>query len=208
MKKIHIFFAIFLTLSACKSTEVLYDASGTFEAREVIVSAEQTGRLLALQIDEGDTVSLSQIVGSLETMGGILPIKQADIQAEKGEMINPFAIVVLSKYASQGEFVTIGKPLYKVADMSELTLRAYITGGQLSNVRLGQKVKVFVDDGADKVKELVGTISWIANKAEFTPKTIQTKDERANLVYAIKIKVKNNGMLKIGMYGEVMFSEQ
>lgn len=208
MKKIHIFFAILFTLSACKSTEVLYDASGTFEAREVIVSAEQTGRLLALQVDEGDTVSLSQIVGSLETMGGILPIKQADIQAEKGEMINPFAIVVLSKYASQGEFVTIGKPLYKVADMSELTLRAYITGGQLPNVRLGQKVKVFIDDGADKVKELVGRISWIANKAEFTPKTIQTKDERANLVYAIKIKVKNNGMLKIGMYGEVMFSEQ
>lgn len=206
MQKIHIFLTIFLAFSACKSTEVLYDASGTFEAREVIVSAEQTGKILALQVDEGDTVSISEIVGNLETMSGILPIKQADIQAEKGEMINPFAIVVLSKYASQGEFVTIGKPLYKVADMSELTLRAYITGGQLSGVRLGQKVRVFVDDGADKVKELTGTISWIANKAEFTPKTIQTKDERANLVYAIKIKVKNNGILKIGMYGEVLFS--
>jgi len=91
--------------------------------------------------------------------------------------------------------------------ISTMTLRAYITGTQISQVKLGQGVKVFVDDGPDKYKELPGMISWIADKAEFTPKTIQTKDERANLVYAIKVKVKNDGYLKIGMYGEVKFSQ-
>ncbi len=93
--------------------------------------------------------------------------------------------------------------MYKIADLSTITLRAYITGTQLSQVKLGQSVKVLVDDGAKKYKEYSGTISWVSDKAEFTPKTIQTKDERANLVYATKIKVKNDGYLKIGMYGEV-----
>jgi HlyD family secretion protein len=112
---------------------------------------------------------------------------------------------VLTKYALSGEFANIGKPLYKIADVTEMTLRAYITGGQLSSVKTGQVVKVLVDDGPDKLKELPGTITWISNKAEFTPKTIQTKDERANLVYAMKVKVKNDGTLKIGMYGEIQF---
>ena len=95
--------------------------------------------------------------------------------------------------------------MYKIADLSFLTLRAYINGVQLSQVKLGQQVKVLIDDGKDSYKELSGTITWISDKAEFTPKTIQTKEERANLVYAMKIKVKNDGYLKIGMYGEVKF---
>ena len=99
----------------------------------------------------------------------------------------------------------IGKPLYTIADLTTITLRAYITGDQFAAIKLGQKVKVFADDPSGKRKEYQGTVSWINNKAEFTPKTIQTKDERANLVYAIKINVQNEGTLKIGMYGEVEF---
>ncbi len=96
-----------------------------------------------------------------------------------------------------------GKPLYKIANLETLTLRVYITGDQLSSIKVGQIVKVFVDKGKSEYTELPGTISSIASKAEFTPKTIQTKDERANLVYAVKVLVKNNGYLKIGMYGEI-----
>jgi HlyD family secretion protein len=102
-----------------------------------------------------------------------------------------------------GEITTMGKPMYKIADVSSLNLRAYVTGVQLPQIKLGQLVKVLIDDGAKKYKEYPGEIIWISDKAEFTPKTIQTKEERANLVYAIKVKVKNDGYLKIGMYGEV-----
>ena len=110
---------------------------------------------------------------------------------------------MLAKYALQGEVTAPGKALYKIADLSYLNLRAYITGTQLSTVKLNQQVKVFIDSGAKNYREYNGVIIWISDKAEFTPKTIQTKDERANLVYAIKIRVKNDGYLKIGMYGEV-----
>ena len=96
-----------------------------------------------------------------------------------------------------------GKPLYKIADLSSLILRAYISGNQLSSVKINQPVKVMVDDANGKSKDYTGTIEWISNKAEFTPKTIQTKDERANLVYAVKIRVQNDGFLKIGMYADV-----
>jgi HlyD family secretion protein len=124
-------------------------------------------------------------------------------QLSKATIINPVSGTVLAKYAEKGEITAAGKALYKIADLSYLNLRAYITGAQLSQVKLNQSVKVLVDDGADQYKTYEGTITWISNKAEFTPKTIQTKDERANLVYALKIKVKNDGYLKIGMYGEV-----
>jgi HlyD family secretion protein len=99
----------------------------------------------------------------------------------------------------------LGRPLYKIADMSTIILRAYITGDQLQQVKLDQKVKVYTDDGKGGFKETEGVITWINDKAGFTPKTIQTKNERANLVYAIKVSVKNDGYLKIGMYGEVKF---
>ena len=134
-------------------------------------------------------------------------MEQVNDQLEKCRLINPVNGTVLAKYAEEKEVTAAGKPLYKIADLSSLFLRAYITGTQLSQVKLNQKVTVLTDDEADKYKEQPGTISWISDKAEFTPKTIQTKEERANLVYAIKIKTPNDGSLKIGMYGEVKFSQ-
>lgn len=130
-------------------------------------------------------------------------VAQLKDQAQRANIINPAAGTVITKYAEQGEITSAGKALYKIADLSSLNLRAYITGVQLSQIKLGQTVKVLTDDGAKKYKEYSGAVTWISDKAEFTPKTIQTKEERANLVYAIKIKVKNDGYLKIGMYGEV-----
>ena len=132
-------------------------------------------------------------------------VAQLDDQLKKASIVNPVNGTVITKYAQAGEITSPGKALYKIADLSFLTLRAYINGVQLSQVKLGQQVKVLIDDGKDSYKELSGTITWISDKAEFTPKTIQTKEERANLVYAMKIKVKNDGYLKIGMYGEVKF---
>lgn len=125
---------------------------------------------------------------------------------EKTNIRNPISGIVLTTYAEEGEITSAGKALYKIADLSSINLRAYITGAQLSTIKLGQQLRVFIDQGADKYKEYPGKIIWISDKAEFTPKTIQTKEERAHLVYAIKVKVKNDGLLKIGMYGEVMFN--
>jgi HlyD family secretion protein len=122
---------------------------------------------------------------------------------ENCTIINPLRGVVIAKYAEQYETVTLSKPLYKVADLNEMTLRAYLTGDQLTLVKLGQQVKVMVDAGNKEYKAYDGSVSWIAEKAEFTPKTIQTKNERANLVYAVKVTVRNDGYLRIGMYGEI-----
>lgn len=130
-------------------------------------------------------------------------VAQLKDQEKRAAIINPVNGTVITKYAEQGEVTSAGKALYKIADLSTLTLRAYITGTQLSQVKLNQPVKVFIDSSVSAYKEYSGTIYWISDKAEFTPKTIQTKEERANLVYAIKIKVKNDGLLKIGMFGEV-----
>lgn len=132
-------------------------------------------------------------------------IKLLEEQLRKCKIINPINGTVLTKYALEDEITLPSKPLYKIANLDSMTLRAYITGDQLSLVKLDQVVKVFVDNGAKKYTQLTGIIRWVSDKSEFTPKTIQTKDERANLVYAIKIKVKNNGLIKIGMYGEVKF---
>ncbi|MEW6654042.1 MAG: HlyD family efflux transporter periplasmic adaptor subunit, partial [Bacteroidota bacterium] len=132
-------------------------------------------------------------------------IEQIQDQIKRSVVKNPIEGTVLIRYTKQNEIAAPGKALYKIADLSEMTLRAYINGNQLGEVRLGQKVKVFVDKGKGEQKEMSGEVYWIASKAEFTPKTIQTKDERANLVYSIKVKVKNDGYLKIGMYGEVKF---
>ena len=132
-----------------------------------------------------------------------LQVDQLDDQLARCRIVNPVAGTVLAKYAEAREMATTGKPLYKVADLSTLTLRAYLSGGQLAGTRLNQQVTVLVDDGAGGYKQYPGLIAWISNKAEFTPKTIQTKDERANLVYALKIRVKKDGYLKVGMYGEV-----
>jgi HlyD family secretion protein len=133
-------------------------------------------------------------------------IEQLNDQLAKSKIINPLNGTVLTKFAEANEMAAIGKPLYTIANLSTIILRAYITGNQFALVKLGGKVKVLVDDTSGKTKNYEGTIEWISDKAEFTPKTIQTKDERANLVYAIKVRVKNDGILKIGMYGEVRFN--
>jgi len=139
--------------------------------------------------------------------GDIAPLKvqidQVNDQLSKCKLVNNVNGTVLVKYAEANEMASNGKPLYKIADLSTLILRAYISGDQLSSVKIDQPVKVLVDDANNKYKEYRGTIEWISSKAEFTPKTIQTKDERANLVYALKILVKNDGYLKIGMYADV-----
>lgn len=280
--------------SACSTDKNAYDASGTFEAIETIVSAEATGTIQELNIEEGQTLKSGSTIGfidstqlylkrkqlqaqiravlskkpnvsaqlaalieerqhaereqrrianlvrsdaatqkqlddataqvdiikrkisaqesslgittsslSVETLPLQVQIEQLDDQLAKCRIINAVNGTVLTKYAEVYESTTSGKPLYKIADLSTVILRAYITGDQLSKTKLNQKVSVLVDDEDGKYKEYSGTIHWISDKAEFTPKTIQTKDERANLVYAVKIGVKNDGFLKIGMYGEV-----
>ncbi len=130
-------------------------------------------------------------------------LQQIEDQISKSVIKNPTNGTVLSQYARVNEMVTIGKPLYKIADISELILRVYVSGNQLPKIKLNQKVEVFTDDGNGSFHKTDGYITWISDKAEFTPKTIQTKDERANRVYAVKVKVKNDGRYKIGMYGEV-----
>lgn len=311
MKRITIFApAALLLLASCGSKNNHFDASGTFEVNEVIVSSELSGKILRFQVEEGMSIPKDSAVGLLDaenialqkeqveanidalsdkTMDAGPDIKllqdqlvvqqaqldnllleqrriqnlvkedaatgkqlddinsqvdvarknllvtqqqinvkknnvatqnrsvlseskplekrkaQLDDQLKKAAIINPVTGTVITKYAEEGEITAAGKALYKIADLSVMTLRAYISGAQLSEVKLGQTVHVLVDDGASKYKEFSGVITWISDKAEFTPKTIQTKDERANLVYAVKISVKNDGYLKIGMYGEVKF---
>ncbi|HMG91283.1 MAG TPA: HlyD family efflux transporter periplasmic adaptor subunit [Chryseolinea sp.] len=146
------------------------------------------------------TSSLNEQAGTAE-----IQLAQVEDQLRKCKVVNPVTGLVLTKYAEQSELTSIGKPLYKIADLSTMILRAYVSGNQLAQLKLNQKVAVSTDDGHGGLITTEGTVSWISNKAEFTPKTIQTKDERANLVYAIKVSVKNNGAYKIGMYGEVKF---
>ncbi|MFM2415669.1 MAG: hypothetical protein RL385_392 [Pseudomonadota bacterium] len=132
-------------------------------------------------------------------------IAEIEEKIRKCKIENPSAGTVLTKYAEQFEYATPGKPLYRIADLSNILLRAYITGDQLGSIKLNQPVRVYIDAGPEAFRELAGTLIWVSEKAEFTPKTIQTKRERANLVYAIKIRVPNDGTLKIGMYAEVAF---
>ena len=302
-----IFLAI---LSSCANDKTKFDATGNFEASEVIVSSEIGGKILTLTIKEGDTASANSIVGTvdaaninlqkeqIEASAAALNEKTADAapnvqllknqlevqqsqlanlqyeqkrienllkqdaatgkqlddinaqidivkkqmavtrqqinvqlsntslqnrtvlsekkplekraaqlqdQLQRANIINPISGTILTKYAEAGEVTTPGKALYKIADLSTMKLRAYVTGSQLPLIKLGQMVKVFIDNASGGYTELPGTITWISEKAEFTPKTIQTKEERANLVYAVKMDVRNNGYVKIGMYGEVKF---
>jgi len=135
-----------------------------------------------------------------------LQLAQVEDQLRKCKILNPVSGTILSTYVNPFEMTAAGKPLYKVADLSTVELKAYITQDQFSKIKVSQPVKVLVDAEAGNMKTYDGTIAWINSKAEFTPKTIQTKDERANLVYVIKVRVKNDGLLKIGMYGEVKFN--
>lgn len=283
-----------LFVAACGSNDKEYDATGIFEATEVTVSAEVTGRLMVLNLTEGTAVKVGQQVGLIDTVQLQLKAKQmgaskevlanqrpnvqtqiaalqqqinkalieqrrteallkdgaatskqlddaqnvvavlqkqlqgqlsllqnstrslnsqmsaADIQRyevlnqlEKCHIKSPITGTVLEKYAEEGEFATIGRPLFKVADTRNMTLRAYITSTQLAKVRVGQRVKVFADYGNNTQHTYQGLVTWISPKAEFTPKSILTNDERADQVYAVKVSVKNNGYIKIGMYGEM-----
>ena len=133
----------------------------------------------------------------------IAQIAQIDDQIKSSVIKSPIKGIVLGKYAEAGELAIQGKALFKVADMNNMFLRAYITASQLNDLKLGQQVKVFSDMGKSDRREYQGTVTWISDKAEFTPKTIQTRDERANLVYAVRIAVKNDGFIKKGMYGEI-----
>lgn len=130
-------------------------------------------------------------------------IAQIEDQIKNALITSPIEGTILTKYAEQGEYATPGKPLFKVALIEDMKLRAYITADQLTSIQIGQPVKVYADQGKAGRKEYPGTIIWIADQAEFTPKTIQTRDERTNLVYAIKVAVKNDGYIKQGMYGDI-----
>lgn len=284
--------------SACGSGAPKYDATGTFETTEVLVSAEASGRLLYFDIEEGmllkageevgvvDTVQLylkklqleasiksveeqrpdilkqvaatkeqisaaqrernrvanllkvgaanqkqlddaedqlevlrKQLVAQNSTLSNShqsltwqsssvgIQVAQVEDQLKKCHITSPITGTVLAKYAEVGELTAMGTPLFKVADTEQMYLRAYITSEQLSQVKLGQKVTVFSDYGTDEHKQYPGVVTWISDTSEFTPKTILTKNERANLVYAVKIAVHNDGLLKIGMYGGVEFSD-
>ena len=284
--------------SACGNGAPKYDATGTFETTEVLVSAEASGRLLYFDIEEGmllkageevgvvDTVQLylkklqleaslksveeqrpdilkqvaatkeqisaaqrernrvanllkvgaenqiqlddaedqlevlrKQLVAQNSTLSNShqsltwqsssvgIQVAQVEDQLRKCHITSPITGTVLAKYAEAGELTAMGTPLFKVADTEQMYLRAYITSEQLSQVKLGQKVTVFSDYGTDEHKQYPGVVTWISDTSEFTPKTILTKNERANLVYAVKIAVHNDGLLKIGMYGGVEFSD-
>lgn len=124
---------------------------------------------------------------------------------ERCKIISPTTGTILETYAEKGELIAPGKPLFKMANLTDLTLKIYVSGAQLPQVKLGETVKVFIDHSVNENEKLTGTVTWISEEAEFTPKIIQTKEERVKLVYAVKVKVKNNGTLKIGMPGEVVF---
>lgn len=293
MKKIILLSATALIMASCQSKPA-YDATGIFEATTVTVSAETSGKILSLDITEGDTVRAGRCVAVVDTtllvlqgkqiesqqsssensspdiaaqaaslrsqiahqqneceriarlladgaatqkqsddanaalrtlraqLDGLLSTlvknknsisdnavalqyqrEQIDEQIAKSNIKSPIDGMVLSKYAEAGEYATPGRQLFKVANLNDIYLRSYFTANQLADLRIGQKVTVIADFGGDEQFEYPGTISWIAQESEFTPKSIQTNDSRANLVYAVKVAVKNDGRLKLGQYGEV-----
>lgn len=295
MKKIMILMTA-AVIAGCSSRNTDFDATGTFEATEVTVSAEQNGRLLSFALNEGEEVSAGAELGLIDTVAlslqleqaratrqvyaaqrpdtekqiaatrsqlakarteqrrceelvkdGAVPTKMLDDATSQVELLerqldaqlsslsrstntlnnqmaatdvqvrllqdqlnrchiqSPITGTVLDKYAEEGEFVAVGKPLFKIADMSRMYLRAYITSQRMEQVKTGQTVTVFADYGDGLRKSYEGVVTWIASHSEFTPKTILTDDERADQVYAVKISVVNDGMIKIGMYGEVKF---
>ena len=151
--------------------------------------------------------SLSKSSASIDGNVAVITtqLDQVDYNIDQCNVTTPVAGTVLAQYARTGEFVSAGKPLVKIADTDNMYMRAYVTSDQLSAITIGRKVKVWADFGADERYPYEGTVTWIASESEFTPKNIQTKNSRANLVYAVKIAVKGDDRLKIGLYGEVEF---
>jgi len=181
---------------------------GGVASQKQLDDADSKVSVLQARIDS-QTSALGTTTSSLNEQAATTEIQLAQVedQLRKCKLVNPVSGQVLTKYAEQNELTSIGKPLYKIADLSTMILRAYVSGNQLAQLKLNQKVTVSTDNGNGGLTSAEGTITWISDKAEFTPKTIQTKDERANLVYAIKVSVKNDGAYKIGMYGEVKFND-
>ena len=185
----------------------LDDANGQIKVIQKQIAAAQS-QLSVLQQQISTTkenVSLQNRAILSERKPTQKKIEQIDEQLKNNSIESPISGMVLTQYLNEGEFATVGKPIFKIANLEVMTLKTFITGDQLPQIKIGQQVKVLLEAGEGKTKELPGTIYWISSKAEFTPKTIQTKNERANLVYAAKIHVKNDGYLKIGMYGDVKF---
>jgi len=188
-----------------KRIENLLKANATNQKQLDDINAQIS--VLEKQLDAQKTTLVTTNQGITEDNEGIkLQVAQIEDQLKKCHIISPISGTVLVKYAEKGELTMQGKALFKIADTENMILRAYITSDQLSQLKIGQKVKVSSDFGSEKSKEYTGTVAWVSSKAEFTPKTIETRDERANLVYAVKINVKNDGLLKIGMYGNVKFN--
>jgi HlyD family secretion protein len=177
-------------------------AAGTKQTEDIQSQIDVLEKQLAAQKETllNANSGVSGKVAALEAQ-----VAQIDDQIRKCVIVSPADGTVLAKYAEEGELASQGRPLFKVADVDNIKLRAYITAVQLTELKLGQKMKVFADSGEKGRKEYDGTLVWISEVAEFTPKTIQTRDERANLVYPVKIAVKNDGLIKLGMYGEVKF---
>lgn len=161
--------------------------------------ANSQADVLKKQIQSVETQN-APIVNEVKTIEA--KVAQINDQIVKSKIANPITGTVLTKFAEPGEIVSFGKPLYKIANMEEMTLRVYVSETQLANIKIGQQVTVKIDSG-EEMKDYVGSISWISASAEFTPKIIQTKEERVNLVYAVKVIVKNDGSLKIGMPAEM-----
>ena len=164
-------------------------------------------QVLQKQLD-AQISSLNTQLSTLNSQLSTVDVQEDQLrdQLRKCHIQAPIAGTVLEKYVERGEFVATGKPLFKIADTENMYIRAYVTSAQLQNIKVGQKAKVFADYGDGQKKAYDGVVSWISSRSEFTPKTILTDDERADLVYALKVAVKNDGYVKIGMYGEVSFN--
>lgn len=177
-------------------------ASNRKQVEDIQAQIETLERQLAAQ-EESLNSSNRNVSGQADALEA--QIEQIRDRIRKCVITSPVAGTVLAKYSEAGEFAALGRALFKVADIDNIRLRAYITAEQLTALKLGQQVRVFADQGSSGRKEYAGTLIWISDKAEFTPKTIQTRDERANLVYAVKIAVENDGLIKLGMYGDIKF---
>jgi multidrug resistance efflux pump len=221
---------ISLVFVSCKDSAVNYDASGYFEAEEWTIAASSAGKLVAFDVEEGSSVAKGERLGIIDTVqlqiqkdllllqpkskARDLQEKQINHQLAQSYITALADGIVVEKYAKEGEMVYIGCPLGKIADMENMYLRIYVTSAQMPQIKVGQEVKVVLQE-----KEYKGKIEWISSNAEFTPKTIQTDDERQNMVYAVKVLVKNGGLsagsgsesgsaggaIKIGSFAEVIF---
>lgn len=185
------------------------DAATAKQLDDLDAQIAQAQRQTAVVLEQQSASEAALSVQKTGLLAEILPlqkqIEQVEDQIRRCRIVNPIDGVVLNTYAEAGELAAYGKPLYKIAKLNPIILRAYIGGDQLATLALGQKVQVGIDAPEGSLRYLSGQVAWIADKAEFTPKIIQTKDERVQLVYAVKIRVPNDGSLKIGMPAEVKF---